>query len=364
MDSIHKSSVAIVGSGLTGYMAAAALADAGCKNITVFDTLPDPTIFQKGRPYSQVIYQTSQRLLQKLPAIDKEFKAEAYCQQVRVVSDISPSGKAELTSTKPPKGPLYWILKSHMLELLDTQVRKQYPAVNFRFGTKVNDIIVPDKASTRATLLVKDTDGKEDKLDFDVLLACDGSNSTVRKIMSVHESQVQSKNGLGLYSKDSPATGVCITGLTLDESPVISKPGEPIMLAMPSVIYRLHGEKKGRAKDEVFSMMILPVSSGRNVNRRAAISVSEGHKLLTIKNVDEMFALFRANFPQLDIDALISVEEMESFVKTPANRFPPVQRPMSLAAYFGTGGMAFVGDSAHSFPTDSAQGINSAFQDV
>lgn len=361
--SITNAQVAIVGAGLTGYLTAAALAEAGCKNILVFDALPDPTVFDHARPYSQVFYKTGQRILEKIPPLDKEFKKVAYCQHIRVVKKVGPDAKAQITSVTPPAGPLYWILKAHMLEMLDTTIRMLYPGVKFRFGCAVTDVVIP-KSNTEKTTLVVKTKDVEERVSADVLLACDGQYSVIRKIMSVHEPEIESKNGMGLYSKASASTGLRVKGLTLSETPVVSAPGQPVEIATPSVIYTFQGKRSGRKTDQVFDMILLPVCAGHSEKRRASMTVKEGHKILKINDVDEMITLFKENFPQLDIDQMILREEMQTFMEATANTFPPVERPMSMTGRFGTAGMAFVGDSAHSFPTDTAQGGNSAFQDV
>lgn len=400
-EGIRSSSIVIVGSGLAGYTTAASLAAAGCEDITVYDGRQDPTMFEIDRAYSQVMYQTGQSLLRKLPGFDEVFKKDAFCQYVRVVCDIAPDGKQTIITSQPPAGPLYWTLKARLLDMLDAYVKQTYPHVKFVPGATVQGIQFvnpqtvenstqqqqqqqnqensPSPANTtqrKVMLQIKtgnggEEDGSENNtqlVEFDALMACDGSKSTIRKLMALHDDQVDSKNGMSIYSRDTPSTGLRHKGIVLDETPIISAPGEAITYAEPSMIYVLHGDQHNRPADVVFDAILLPVSSGQGERRRAAITVVEGHQLLSVPDVDAALALFRANFPQLRVDDLFPREEMETFVKTPASTFPPTQRPMSLVAHFRhtdtPSAVLFVGDSAHSFPPDAAQGTNGAFQDV
>lgn len=364
--SIQNANLVIVGAGLSGIVTAAALADTGCTNVTVLDARPDPTIFETDRAYSQVIYENGLRLIQKLPGLERLFKTKAFCQYVRVVSDVQPDGTQIIKTTKPPAGPVYWILKSAFLELLHAYVREVYPSVTFRNGCSVKDLVM-DKEETTLIVTGSKTEEDDEHLSFDVLFACDGSESLLRSLLAQRGDQVDSSHGTAIYSKDSPSAGIRHKGLVLSEEPILSSKGAPVIAATPSVIYSVRGQREGRPAEEVFDLIMLPVSAGTGVRRRAAISMTEGHKLLSVSDVDEMYELFRRNFPQLQVDALISRTEMETFTNTPASSFPAVKRPMSLVAHFRcqkSSSIVFFGDSAHSFPPDAAQGTNSAFQDT
>lgn len=372
--SIQDSNIVIVGTGLAGYTTAAALAEAGCENITVYDARKDPTMFETDRAYSQVIYQTGQRLIAKLPGFENTFRKEAYCQYVRVDKYISSDGSSKVTSSYPPAGPVYWLLKTRLLQLLDSYVKDRYPNVKFITGAEVTDVVFDKNSGGKNSpaeqpKLLVNIDGRQTMTgEFDLLVACDGFKSTIRSWMASHDDQMQSKNGMSIYSKDSPSTGLRHKGIILNDSPIVSSPGAPPEYAEPSVIYTMFGQEENRPKNSVFNMILLPVCAGKDVDRRAAIAMPQGHKLLSITDVDEAYDLFKENFPQLRVKELISREQMKTFIEFPASTFPPIERPMSLVAHFRNTaqgcGVIFVGDSAHSFPPDAAQGTNSTFQDV
>ncbi|CAN8065880.1 unnamed protein product [Agarophyton chilense] len=359
---LNSARIVIVGAGLSGYVAAAALAQAGCTNISVYDAQPDPTVFEPYRAYSLVIYRSGQRLIERLKGFDAIFKEHAVCQHVRVVNHIAPDASLRVETTRPPAGPVYWLLKTRCLQLLDAFVRERYPAVKLHTGCSVRDI----KFGSQGTSLLVDTpDEKGKSVAVDLLLACDGSNSTIRRLMADNDAAIRSTNGMKLYSEPSAATGIRHKGLVISARPIISAPGVPAQVAQPSVIYYIYGQRRGRPAHEAFDMMLLPVSVDSDLPRRAALSVRDGHAILSLRDVSSARNLFRANFPQLRVDDMFSDAALQAFVDTEAAAFPPVQRPNSLVGHFdGGGGVMFVGDAAHSFPPDAAQGVNCAFQDV
>lgn len=369
---IKDSDIVIVGASLTGYTLAASLAEAGCKNITVYDGREDPKAFENDRAYSQVFYENGMGLIRKLPGFNDVFKQEAVCQHIRVVNDISASGKQSISSFRPPAGPIYWILKSRMLEMLDSYVKERYPQVKIVTSSPVEDIVFVKSDSEdevkRAKLVVGGADQTQETIELDMLFACDGFNSTIRKLMTLHDDQIDSTHGMDIYSKTVPSSGLRHRGITLSEQPIISAPGEEIQYAEPSVVYYIRGETSERPKTSVFDICLLPVASGKDEKRRAALIVEDGNRAVTVSDVDEALALFRENFPQLRVDDVFSRDEMQKFVDTTASVFPPVQRPMSLTGNFRNttkpSGMMFVGDAAHSFPPDAGQGTQSSFMDV
>lgn len=375
LDSAVSSKVLIVGAGPVGYTTAAALADAGFTDITVVDARADPTVFEWERAYSSVLFQSGQNLLRSLPGLGEVIKREAVCQHVRVDAVLTPDGGVSMSSHRPPAGPVYWVLKTRMLKVLDEYVRSRYPAVRFIMGASVTEVQLPNvppagtPPSVRTRVLVSHAaDEKEQQLEVDLLIACDGSNSTMRTMFSKLGSRVDSKYGTGVYSQPSAATGLRHKGVVLDSRPIISPPGAPVQYAEASVVYTLRGARAGRDPRTVFDMLLLPVSGHASVARRGAITVPTDHAVLDVKDVDAALQLFRDNFPQLRVDDFVSREEMEKFVTTDASEFPPITRPNSLVARFRhvprQGGVLFLGDAAHTFPPDAAQGLNCAMQDV
>lgn len=97
------------------------------------------------------------------------------------------------------------------------------------------------------------------------------------------------------------------------------------------------------------------------------ITLPPDHAMWKKKSVDDAFDLFEQNFPQLDIRACISHQNMQNFVEASPVTFPMISRPASLIATIGkpeTGGVVVLGDAAHCFPPNLGLGLNSAFEDV
>lgn len=369
-EKLTSAKIVIIGSGPSGIGTAAALAECGCQDITIFDERTDPTMFETTRAYSQVLYKTGQRFIQKIPGLDEEIKKASFCQHIRVVSDITADGKQHVVSTKPPAGPLYWLLKSTMLRVFHSHVKKNYPQVKIRNSVKVKEVEM--KGGQPTSLVIKDSDPtkdpSEEKVNFEVLIACDGSESNLREIIAQNDPLLQSSNGMKIFSRNSPSTNMRHKGIVMNESPVLSQEGDEVMVATPSVIYNLRGDRNNRSKESIFDMVLLPVCAGKEEKRRAALCIEENHKILSITDVDEMYELFKENFPQLQVEKIFSHDEMKVFTETPASTFPAIKRPMSLVGHFKNStepsSIVFIGDSAHSFPPDAAQGTNSTLQDI
>lgn len=375
--SILDGRVVVIGAGMTGYLTAAALAERGLKHITLVDSAPGPMPFEVARPYTQVVYEAGQRVLATLPGLEQRFRRAAVCQNVRVVRSIDAQGKDTTTHSTPPSGPVYWILKATLLEILDDYVRSTYPAVTILNSTSFVDVQTrPEDVSSKSkpgapqlthVLLAKGDAGSKDEvaLPCDLLVACDGMKSRVRDVAKKNEEDIDSAHSMALFTAPTPSTGMSPKGLALGVRPIISAAGRPDEFAEPTMIYRFLGKE---GAEDAFDIILLPVGAPEEERRArvGVICVPETHPLLAVKDAEEGLKLFERNFPQLRIRDLISVDEMRTFLETDARPFPEVQRPLSLVGRFRSGGgsIMFLGDAAHSFPPDTAQGIQSAFEDV
>lgn len=101
------------------------------------------------------------------------------------------------------------------------------------------------------------------------------------------------------------------------------------------------------------------------------VCVKPTHDLWRAASAKDAYVLFERNFPQLRVRDMFSEEEMTRFASEKPMSFSPIERPMSLVGMFKSenehskpSGVLFLGDSAHSFPPDTAQGINCALEDV
>lgn len=370
--SLRNSRVVIVGAGLAGYTAAAALAQIGVRQITLIDALKDPATPESHRSYSLVLDKKGQQLLSMLDGFEHIFAREAFCQHVRVVSERASDGSESVSSHVPKDGPLFWIMKYRLLQLLHEYVITRYPFIKCRFGCALRDIVVSEKDATksaRTALLVEEEDGGITRIEADVILACDGYRSTVVKLAGKMGDEIESAHGMSLYSNKIASTGIRHKGIVMEGRPLISDSAAILPeYAEPSVMYKLLGKRKGR-ESAAFDMLLLPVSSGTHVGRRGVVGLRESHPLLSVKNGEEMMQLLQDNFPQLSVQDMFSPDAVSQFATTQANEFPPVQRPRSLVAFirahtsFETA-IIVLGDAAHSFPPDCAQGSNAALQDV
>eukprot|EP00177_Eucheuma_denticulatum_P001333 GFKZ01002421.1.p1 GENE.GFKZ01002421.1~~GFKZ01002421.1.p1 ORF type:complete len:484 (-),score=50.81 GFKZ01002421.1:581-2032(-) len=354
---LTSTNVAIVGAGPTGYLAAIALYKQGVRSVTIIDRQQDPTTFHRNRAYTLCIYQLGQRLLRQYPDLFEAFKETSLESSVREVTDVSRIGGKRTTRTALPSAPVYWLMRSDFIKVLATYVEEHCPGVTLLAGHWVEDLILTHK---RPALKLSSPTAGQTSLSADLIIACDGSNSHMRNVFRRHQQHISSKEGFAVYSRLSPSVGMCPKGLGIS-TPIISPPGEAKVLAEPHVVYRFHGES--------FDLLFLPV--GASSKRIAMLCVKPDHDVWRVSSVDEAFNLFERNFPQLRIRDLFSEDEMKTFVAEKPMSFTPVARPMSLVGTFGrdgvdngSSGVLFLGDAAHSFPPDTAQGINSALEDV
>lgn len=369
--SFKKSRVAIVGAGPTGLMTAIALADSGFTDIKIIESLTDPAQFDRSRSYTLVLYKNGSEVFNKIPALGTLFKKNSVCQYIRIQYDVSPNGMVKTSSKEISGAPVHWIMKYNLVALLRTYLAENHPNVEIISDTKVTDISInrSEDLANSVELVIQENGAKNPKnLPVDLILACDGSSSKLRNLASLYDSQIISSNSMHMFSESSPSVGMCHRGIMLSANPIISPPGEPDQFADHTGIYSFHGETKNRSADEVFKMMLLPVGPNSETNRIAVTCLPKSHKLWTVTKVEEAYEMFKENFPQLRIDDLISREEMEKFLKTKPSTFTMLQRPKSLTGVFREtktpAGIVFLGDSAHCFPPDLAQGINSAMADA
>lgn len=362
---VKAARVVIVGAGITGYLTAITLSQKGFINITLMDALKDPTAFQRTRAYSQCVYQLGQRLLKEIPDLFATFKQRSLEQFERRVVSVSSSGEKASSVHKLPSSPVYWLLRADLMELLDEYISAKCPSVAIRNGTKMLDLQLDGPANS---VMVSTGDSSTQKIPVDLLVACDGSYSFTRALARKYEGKFNSSSGFEMYQTLSPSVGMCPKGLRLSEN-IISAPGHPIETADPSTIYRFTSAptKSG------FDLLLLPVGSADSARARVAtFCVKESHCIWQAHTVEEAYKIFESNFPQLRIRDLFSEVEMATFVSERPAPFTPIERPKSIVGTFKTnyvkqdkcGGIIFLGDAAHSFPPDTAQGVNSAMEDI
>ena len=89
-----------------------------------------------------------------------------------------------------------------------------------------------------------------------------------------------------------------------------------------------------------------------------------------MRSKEKVRSFLQESFPQLDIDDLVTEEELERFALSEGGVFPRPQHSKALQHSFfssssnSSSSVVLLGDAAHAFPPDLGQGLNSALEDV
>lgn len=365
---LQSSQVVIVGAGITGYLTAIVLHQEGFSNITVIDSLADPTAFSRTRAYSLCIYQLGQRVLRELPDLFEIFKNHSLEQRIRHEITIFENGSSKESTRSFPSPPVYWLLRTTFAGVLAKYVKDKCPDVQIMTSCSVLDLTFD---GTNAAIEYLNGDNERSFMQADLIIACDGSYSRMRSAVRAHQGELNSSSGFEMYRRNSPSVGMCPKGLVLSSPIICPSNAEKTITADPTKIYRLKGSDKNDHHSK-FDLLLLPVgATDSKLDRIGMLCLKGSHCIWDVANAEEAFKMFEKNFPQLRVRKMFSEVEMTKFVSEKPAAFTPIERPMSLVGTFKQrdgretlAGIVFLGDAAHSFPSDTAQGINCALEDV
>lgn len=366
---LSSASVAVCGAGIAGYLTAIVLHRCGFSRITLIDRLSDPAHFHRTRAYTLAIYQLGQRLLRDLPDLFHLFKRISFEQTVRHVTTCTPDARLSHSATSLPAAPVHWLLRADFVKLLADYVAEHCPGVTLLTDTAVDDFVFDD--DTLRALRLRSADNALVELPVDLVVACDGSHSSVQRIARAHQSRIHSARGFDLCRRSSPSVGMCPKGILLSATPQLTRPdhSSAAKLVDPTHVYKLVGDP---SYEHRFDLLLLPVGNPDVQRVRIAmLCLPPDHELWHTYSVHDAFHVFERSFPRLNVRDIISPAEMARLIEEKPMPFCHIQRPDSLVGLFKhadpaapSKGIVFLGDSAHAFPPDLAQGINSALEDV
>lgn len=146
-----------------------------------------------------------------------------------------------------------------------------------------------------------------------------------------------------------------------------------VLQSDPSNAYAVRSVKKGY--DTKLDLGILPIKSTASsllslpVNKcRPANIITRDDHFIQSANANDLQDFFEDSFPQLSFSGKISViekGEFSRFANSPGTVFPHPQHAKRLKTTASpNSGVVLIGDAAHAFPPDIAQGLNAALVDV
>lgn len=364
MSSLQDKPIFIVGASLTGYAVAATLGSLNFSNVTVIDSSPDPTCFDRSRAYSQCLYAKAQRLLAELPHFAEMIEEDALRTDKRRVTTCLPDGSTRFSESKLESGPVYWALKHNILRSFDKYIKKYCPQVKILTSTEFLDIIPPSAQDNHSTKVVlRSTDGKVSEHEVHLVLGCDGMHSHVLSTAIRLDEMISSRHGMAVEKRAIASTGIRAKGLLLTARPIISAPGAKEKRTQKDMVYRFVSET---TDGKSCNLLLLPVGTNEETQRVGVMGVEAEHPVMKATSGEEVMELLRCMFPQLCVDDIVSLKEAEKFSQTVATTMPKVRWATSVGGTFGEGqsGVLLLGDAGHSFPPDLAQGVNVAFEEA
>lgn len=356
-----KRCVFISGAGPAGLAAALLFEQLGWEEIVLVEKRGSPEDFEKNKSFNYLLEPRGQRLLERLGILDR---LEFYGVDTRnfVARTIRPDGRGRtkkfgIVPEDRPK--CYWTTRSALLTMLHAAILdRNSPRVNLYYGHELET--VEGGADQAVTVKIRNSQGNLLSFHPDLILACDGLNSSVRNAVASLE-QVPEKH-FEMIAGHSISTGLRYKVLNLPPRFSVRNGEAADDHQMTYIIPSRH---KGRKRACAFyAFPVADPERPRSVNL-----IREGdHLLWSLKTPEALYEFLEDSFPQLDLRNLVPPDEALDFVKLEAGAFPAPQYARHLRACIGPDErqveVLLAGDAAHAFPPDLGLGVNAALQDL
>jgi kynurenine 3-monooxygenase len=168
----------------------------------------------------------------------------------------------------------------------------------------------------------------------------------------------------------SPSSGLRYKALRLPSNFSLDADTGEENHAVSTQSYNIRG--KFRERRRAMSLGVLPIKES-NTPRPAMLINWTDHQLWQLKTGEEVLNFLAQAFPQLPLRQMISSQEADRFAQSAGGTFPSPQFCAGLHHLLlrppqpdepTASGILLLGDSAHCFPPDIGQGVNSTLEDV
>ena len=337
--------VVVVGAGPSGLSAAYLLAEAGCQ-VTLVERLEDPSKTDRTRAFSYALGGHGMPTIRRMGLHESVRKTGALWSTADVVYKAGKPGIKYVDNNVYPEEN-FWISRAILLEMMLEHVRKQ-ALVDIRLGVSVAGV---EYTKQEASVQLRDMAGEDAGIvKADLVLGCDGLRSVVRRQLQKDAKGVESNHGFEQRKWTSDSTGVLYKSLSFGPCPKLPPlPGDKDHhVLQPDELAWVQSPTRGLGE---LGFLIFPAGSDPKEDRYGSLGGMPDAPMWKAKTADEMYDIVQEIFPNIDIRALVTREEMTKFVDTPPGRFPEVQRCESLGGWASENvGVAFLGDAAKCFP--------------